>query len=78
MRAFGCGDREGELQLIDDLLQDVNRHGANYRSAFVADELGLVPANDPGQAAAAVRIPEFGMRECGCYDPLIHGFSVGS
>ena len=70
MRTFGGGDRKRELQLIDDLLKGLSRHRANYRTAFVADELSLAPANDPDESAAALRIAEFGMRECGCYDLL--------
>jgi hypothetical protein len=75
MRTFDGGDRKRELQLIDDLLQGLSRHGSNDRTAFVADKLGVVSANDPRQEATAFRIPN---SECGSVVATIRWSTVSA
>jgi len=59
MRAHCAGNIEGDLQLCQRLPNIRRRNGAEYGTAFIADNISLIPANDAAQAAAALRIAKF-------------------
>jgi len=56
MRAHFAGNIEREFQLCQRLRNIRRGNGAEHGTAFVADNIRLIPANDAVQAAAAVRI----------------------
>jgi hypothetical protein len=56
MRAHFAGNLEGDFQLCQRLPNISRRNGAEYGTAFIADNISLIPANNAVQAAAAVRI----------------------
>ena len=56
MRAHFAGNLEGDFQLCQRLPNIRRGNGAEHRTAFIADNISLIPANNTIQAAAAVRI----------------------
>ena len=56
MRAHFAGNIEGDFQLCQRLPNIRRRNGAEHGTAFIADNISLIPANDAVQAAAALRI----------------------
>ena len=58
MRAYFAGNIEGDFQLCQRLPNIRRRNGAEHGTAFIADNISLIPANNGAQAAAAVRIPQ--------------------
>src|SRR5579864_3351082 len=82
MRAQFAGNVEGDFQLCQRLPNIRRRNGAEHGTAFIADNISLIPANNAAQAAAAVRIAKVLMRE-GCFDgafepgPVTHRQSRG-
>ena len=56
MRAHFAGNLEGDFQLCQRLPNIRRRNGAEHGTAFIADNISLIPANNAVQAAAAVRI----------------------
>jgi hypothetical protein len=56
MRAHFAGNIEDDFQLCQRPPNIRRRNGAEHGTAFVADNISLIPANDAVQAAAAVRI----------------------
>ena len=46
----------GDFQLCQRLPNIRHRNGAEHGTAFIADNISLIPANDAVQAAAALRI----------------------
>ncbi len=56
MRAHFAGNLEGDFQLRQRLPNTHRRNGAEHGTAFIADNISLIPANNAVQAAAAVRI----------------------
>jgi hypothetical protein len=56
MRAQFAGNLEGDFQLYQRLRSISRRNGAEHGTAFIADNISLIPANNAVQAAAAVRI----------------------
>jgi hypothetical protein len=62
MRAHFAGNIEGDFQLGQRLPNIRHRNCAEHGTAFIADNISLIPANDAVQAAAALRIAK---SECG-------------
>jgi hypothetical protein len=56
MREHFAGNLEREFQLCQRLPKIRRRNGAEHGTAFIADNISLIPANNAVQAAAAVRI----------------------
>ena len=56
MRAHFAGNIERDFQLCQRLPNIRRRNGAEHGTAFIADNISLIPANNGVQAAAAVRI----------------------
>jgi hypothetical protein len=56
MRAHFARNLEGEFQLCQRLPNIRRGNGTEHGTAFVADNISLIPANDAVQAAAALRI----------------------
>jgi hypothetical protein len=56
MRAHFAGNLEGDFHLCQRLPNTHRRNGAEHGTAFIADNISLIPANNAVQAAAAVRI----------------------
>jgi hypothetical protein len=56
VRTHFAGNLEGDFQLCQRLPNIRRRNGAEHSTAFVADNISLIPANDAVQAAAAPRI----------------------
>ena len=56
MRAHFGGNLEGDFQFCQRLPNIRDGNGAEHGTAFIADNISLIPANDAVQAAAAVRI----------------------
>jgi hypothetical protein len=56
MRAHFAGNIEGDFQLCQRLPNIRRGNGAEHGTAFIADNISLIPANDAVQAAAALRI----------------------
>lgn len=56
MRAHFASNVEGDFQLCQRLLYIRRGNGAEHGTAFIADNISLIPANDAVQAAAALRI----------------------
>lgn len=56
MRANSARNLEGEFQFCKRLPNIRRRNGAEHGTAFIADNISLIPANNAVQAAAAVRI----------------------
>lgn len=56
MWAHLAGNLEGDFQLCQRLPNIRRRNGAEHGTAFVAENISLIPANDGVEAAAAVRI----------------------
>jgi hypothetical protein len=56
---------------MERLLELGNRHRLNISQAFVAHDNGLASVCNSVQAAAAIRIPEVGVRQSGCYNPPV-------
>jgi len=56
MRAHFAGNIEGDFQFCQRLPNTHRRNGAEHGTAFIADNISLIPANNAVQAAAAVRI----------------------
>jgi hypothetical protein len=56
MRAHFAGNLEGDFRLCQRLPNIPRRNGAEHGTAFIADDISLIPANNAVQAAAAVRI----------------------
>jgi hypothetical protein len=56
VRAHFGGNIESDFQLCKRLPNIRRRNGAEHGTAFIADNISLIPANDAVQAAAAVRI----------------------
>ena len=56
MRAHFAGNIEADFQVGQRLPNIRRRNGANHGTAFIADNISLIPANDAVQAAAALRI----------------------
>ena len=56
MRAHFAGNIEGDFQLCQRLPNIRRRNGSEHGTAFIADNISLIPANDAVQAAAALRI----------------------
>jgi hypothetical protein len=56
MRAHFARNLEREFQFCQRLPNIPDGNGAEHGTAFIADNISLIPANDAVQAAAAVRI----------------------
>ena len=56
MRADFAGNLEREFQLCQRLPNIRRRNCAQHGTAFIADNISLIPANNAVQAAAAIRI----------------------
>jgi hypothetical protein len=56
MRAHFAGNLEGDFQFCQRLPNIRRMNGAEHSTAFIADDISLIPANNAVQAAAAVRI----------------------
>jgi hypothetical protein len=56
MRADFAGNLEREFQLCQRLPNIRHGHGAEHGTAFIADNITLIPANNAVQTAAALRI----------------------
>ena len=56
MRADFAGNLEREFQFCQRLPDIRHGHGAEDGTAFIADNISLIPANNAVQAAAALRI----------------------
>ena len=56
MRAHFARNLEREFQLCQRLRNIRRGNGAEHGTAFIADNISLIPANNGVQAAAAVRI----------------------
>ena len=56
MRTHFAGNLEGDFQLCQRQPNIHRRNSAEHGTAFIADNISLIPANDAVQAAAAVRI----------------------
>jgi hypothetical protein len=67
MRAHFGGNLEGDFQFCQRLPNIRRRNGAEHGTAFIADNISLIPANNAVQAAAALRIAKVWMRQ-GCFD----------
>ena len=55
MRADFAGNLEGDFQFCQRLPNTHRGNGAEHCTAFIADNISLIPANDAVQAAAALR-----------------------
>jgi hypothetical protein len=71
MRTASSRHIEAKLHLMERLLELGSRHRPNLSQAFVAHDDGLASVCNSVQAAAAIRIPEVGMGQSGCYNPLV-------
>ena len=56
MQAHFAGNIEGDFQLCQRLPNTRRGNGAEHDTAFIADNISLIPANNAVQAAAAFRI----------------------
>jgi hypothetical protein len=56
MRTHFAGNLKGDFQLCQRLPNIRDGNGAKHGAAFIAHNIGLIPANNAIQAAAAVRI----------------------
>ena len=56
MRTHFAGNLEREFQFCQRPLNIRDGNGAEHGTAFIADNISLIPANDAVQAAAALRI----------------------
>ena len=56
MRAHFAGNIEGDFQFCQRLRNIRRGNAAEYGTAFIADNISLIPANNAVQTAAAVRI----------------------
>jgi hypothetical protein len=56
MRANFARNLKRELQFCQRLPNICDGNGAEHGTAFIADNISLIPANNAVQAAAAVRI----------------------
>ena len=56
MGAHFAGNLEGDFQFCQRLPNIRDGNGAEHGTAFIADNISLIPANNTIQAAAAVRI----------------------
>ena len=55
MRAHFAGNLEREFQFCQRLANICDGNGAEHGTAFIADNISLIPANNAVQAAAAIR-----------------------
>jgi hypothetical protein len=56
MRAHFAGNIEGDFQPCQRLPNIRRGNGAKHGTAFIADNISLIPANNAVQAPAAIRI----------------------
>ena len=56
MRANFARNLKREIQFCQRLPNIRRRNGAEHGTAFIADNISLIPANNAVQAAAAIRI----------------------
>ena len=56
MRAHFAGNLEGDFELCQRLPNICRRNGAEHRTALIADNISLIPANNAVQSAAALWI----------------------
>jgi len=56
MWAHFAGTLEGDFQFCQRLPNIRRRNGAEHGTAFIADNVSMIPANNAVQAAAAFRI----------------------
>jgi hypothetical protein len=56
MRTHFAGNVEGDFQLCQRLPNIRRGNRAEHGTAFIADNIGLIPANNAVQPAAALRI----------------------
>jgi hypothetical protein len=56
MRAHFAGNLEGDFQFCQHLPNIRRENGPEHGTAFIADNISLIPANNAVQAAAALRI----------------------
>ena len=73
MRAHFAGNLEGDFQLCQRVPNIRCGNGAEHGTAFIADNISLIPANDAVQAAAALQIAKIlnaaGLFRCGLRTP---------
>ncbi len=71
MRTDLAAHVEREFHFIQRPLEVGGGNGFDHGGALVTDNIGVVPPDDPVQAAAAIRIAKIGMGKCSAYDLLV-------